>query len=147
MTLIDFTNILISTGIISVLSLIGLVTVSFRDEFLRKILIFLISLSAGALIGGAFFHLIPESIESLEAFPNLAVSLVLVGYASFFIFEKILHWNHCHRCSSQFHRRSYYCRCFCYIFPIGKRYHRRNGLAWNTPRNRGFWDTPSQRYG
>lgn len=96
MSLIDFTNILVSTSIISVLSLIGLITLSFKEDFLRKILLFLISLSAGALIGGAFFHLIPESIESLEAFPNLAVSLILVGYASFFIFEKILHWNHCH---------------------------------------------------
>lgn len=96
MSLIDFTNILVSTGIISVLSLIGLVTLSFKEDFLSRILLFLISLSAGALLGGAFFHLIPEAFESLEGFPNLAVSIILVGYALFFIFEKVLHWGHCH---------------------------------------------------
>lgn len=96
MSLIDFTNILVSTSIISVLSLIGLITLSFKEDFLSRILLFLISLSAGALLGGAFFHLIPEAFESLEGFPNLAVSIILVGYALFFIFEKVLHWGHCH---------------------------------------------------
>lgn len=96
MSLIDFTNILVSTSIISVLSLIGLITFSFKEDFLSRILLFLISLSAGALIGGAFFHLIPEAFESLEGFPNLAVGIILVGYAFFFIFEKVLHWGHCH---------------------------------------------------
>jgi zinc and cadmium transporter len=55
----------------------------------------LVSLSAGALMGGAFLHLLPEAIEISEN--NDVFLIVLVGFVLFFIMEKILHWRHCHK--------------------------------------------------
>ena len=61
----------------------------------NKILIFLVSFSAGGLMGGAFFHLLPESIEEGEK-PLLIFVYVLVGFCLFFLIERFLRWHHCH---------------------------------------------------
>jgi zinc and cadmium transporter len=65
-----------------------------KEQLLDRILLVLVSLSAGALMGGAFIHLLPEAVEdsgSVDAF-----LFVLVGFILFFILEKVLHWRHCH---------------------------------------------------
>ncbi|MHA1378609.1 MAG: ZIP family metal transporter [Candidatus Helarchaeota archaeon] len=61
--MIDFILIIISTFIMSLLSFIGIITISMNDDLLQKIVVFLVSLSAGALLGGGFIHLLPEAIE------------------------------------------------------------------------------------
>jgi zinc and cadmium transporter len=67
-------------------------------------LFFLISFSAGALLGDAFIHLIPESFES---FNSLTISFsILGGILVFFILEKIIHWRHCHMPTSKEHVHS-----------------------------------------
>lgn len=87
--------IIISTIIISLISLIGVFTLVLKKKSLSKILLILVSLSAGALMGGAFLHLIPES---LEVFDGISIFIyVLIGFVLFFIIEKILHWRHCHK--------------------------------------------------
>ena len=60
----------------------------------HKILIILVAFATGALLGGAIFHLIPESLLEL----NFLVSLILIiaGFLGFLSLEKILHWHHCH---------------------------------------------------
>ncbi|NMB56882.1 ZIP family metal transporter [Candidatus Beckwithbacteria bacterium] len=85
---------LLSTIIISLISLIGIFTVTIKDKILFKILIFLVAFSAGALIGGAFFHLLPEAL-STQTIENVSIFL-LIGFCAFFLLEKILHWRHCH---------------------------------------------------
>lgn len=86
---------LISVLLVSLISLIGIITLSIKEKKLKKILIYLISLSAGALFGNAFLHLIPEISEKTSF--NLSTSLyLLTGIAIFFILEKIIHWQHCH---------------------------------------------------
>jgi zinc and cadmium transporter len=63
-------------------------------------LLVLVALSSGALIGGAFIHLLPESIEELGA--GLDVFLVLLlGFCLFFILEQFLHWRHQHHPEAQ----------------------------------------------
>ncbi len=89
-----FTHILISTLIVSSGSLIGLLTFSLKEKLLERILLHMVSLSAGALIGGAFLHLIPESVE--KGFGLNLFIIVLLGFITFFLIEKILHWRHCH---------------------------------------------------
>jgi len=89
-----FIYILISTFIISLVSLVGVFTLSLKAKYLKRILLSLVSLSAGALIGGAFLHLIPESLEK-ESGLNLFI-IVLIGFTIFFLIEKLLHWRHCH---------------------------------------------------
>ncbi len=86
---------LISVFIVSLISLIGILTVSIQIKKVRKFLIYLVSFSAGALFGGAFFHLIPEVVEEYGF--TLQISfLMLGGIILFFSLEKIIHWHHYH---------------------------------------------------
>lgn len=86
--------IILATLIVSLLSLIGVFTIFIKVKTLDKILLHFVGFSAGALLGGALLHLIPEASKSLSID---AVSLVvLFGFASFFIIERVLHWRHCH---------------------------------------------------
>ena len=93
---------IISVVIISLISLIGLVTLSIKKSLLKKALLFLVSLSAGALLGGAFIHLIPESMERFTS-PLVVSLLILGGIILFFILEKLIHWRHCHIPTSSRH--------------------------------------------
>ncbi|PIY96773.1 MAG: ZIP family metal transporter [Candidatus Kerfeldbacteria bacterium CG_4_10_14_0_8_um_filter_42_10] len=93
---------IVSVFIVSSISLIGVLTISFNLERLKKILLFLVSFAAGSLLGGAFIHLLPEAydeIENIEMIPYL----ILLGIVSFFIIEKILCWRHCHIPTSEEH--------------------------------------------
>jgi len=87
--------ILLSTIIISLIALVGVFTLSLKDEFLNKILFKLVALSSGALLGGAFLHLMPEGVKNLA--PDKFFSLVLLTLIIYLLIEKILHWRHCHK--------------------------------------------------
>ena len=81
---------------ISALSLIGAITLAVRPGTLRRVLPVLISFAAGALLGDAFLHLIPEIAESETGLDPTASFALLAGIVIFFILEKILHWHHAH---------------------------------------------------
>lgn len=91
---------LISILLVSVISIVGITVFFTKDKHLPNILLFLISFSAGALLGDAFIHLLPESLESGINFAPLAV---ISGILAFFILEKIIHWRHCHQPTSKEH--------------------------------------------
>ena len=93
---------LLSVAIVSLISLIGVFFLGIKQEKLRKILIYLVSLSAGTLLGDAFIHLIPESFQGLEnkVFPSV---FILSGIILFFVLEKMIHWRHCHELASENH--------------------------------------------
>ena len=76
-----------------------------KEHLLNKILLVLVSLSTGALMGGAFLHLLPEAVESSEGADILG--FVLVGFILFFIIEKVLHWRHCHKGKCNVHTFHY----------------------------------------
>ncbi len=83
-----------SVIIVSIVSLVGIITLGLKDKLLRKVLLFLVSFAAGSLFGGAFFHLIPEAAENT---PMMMVSAyVMLGIVLFFLLEKVIHWRHCH---------------------------------------------------
>lgn len=86
---------LISVLVVSILSLIGVFTLSIKTKVLHKILIYLVSFAAGALLGDVFLHLIPELIEA-DNFNIQTSFMILGGILLFFIIEKIVHWQHCH---------------------------------------------------
>lgn len=86
---------LIAVTVVSAISLIGIITLGWKESVVRKLLFVLLSLAAGALLGDAFIHLIPEAFA--ETSNPLAVSLlVLGGFFTFFILEKFLNWHHVH---------------------------------------------------
>ena len=106
--------IIITTFIISAISFIGIFTLALKDKSLNKILLFLVSLSAGALIAGAFIHLIPEAIEKSayihEGHIEIPLEIfiyVIFGFIIFFIIEKVLHWRHCHKGKCDVHTFHY----------------------------------------
>lgn len=84
----------VAVGLVSLVSLVGIATLSLKEHFLKRVLFVFISLAAGALLGDAFIHLIPEAFE--EAQPLTVSLLLLGGILSFFILEKVLHWHHSH---------------------------------------------------
>ena len=101
----EIVYILLATFIVSLISFVGVVTLALKDKILTKILLILIGLSAGALMGGAFLHLLPEAVEKSS---GLDVYLfVLVGFILFFLIEKVLHWRHCHKGECDVHTFHY----------------------------------------
>ncbi|MBI5222558.1 MAG: ZIP family metal transporter [Candidatus Magasanikbacteria bacterium] len=91
---------LASVLIVSLLSLVGLAAISIREDKLKKILIYLVSFSTGALLGDAFIHLLPEAVEEGGGL-TLTISIsVLSGILLAFIIEKFIHWHHCHHTHS-----------------------------------------------
>ncbi len=92
---------MVSVLIVSVISLIGVLTLTFTDRILKRLLLFLVSFAAGALFGGALFHLIPEAAE--EGFAMHIPIAVMLGLITFFMLEKFIHWRHCHIPTSKEH--------------------------------------------
>ena len=97
--------ILLSTFIVSAISFIGILSFVLNKRILGEILLILVALSAGALIGGAFLHLIPEAAEMIDM-RNVFI-YALAGFALFFILERILHWRHCHEEECSVHSFAY----------------------------------------
>jgi len=93
---------IISVVLVSLISLIGVFTLSFKKERLKKVLTFLVSFAVGGLFGDAFLHLLPESFEKLGITIKTS-ALVLLGILTFFILEKFLRWRHCHIPTSKEH--------------------------------------------
>lgn len=95
-----FLWILLSTFTTSLIALVGLTTLFLNEKLLKKILFPLVAFSAGALLGGAFLHMIPEAIEG--GGDLMAVFLwVLVGFTAFFMLEQFISWHHCHKVTSE----------------------------------------------
>lgn len=91
---------IMSVLVVSLVSLTGIIALLLKKNWLEKVLILLVSFSAGTLLGDAFIHMIPESMDSGSS----AVSLyILSGLLSFFILEKFIHWRHCHEVSCPKH--------------------------------------------
>ena len=87
---------------VSLVSLIGVFTLSLKREFLQRITLILVSFAVGGLFGDAFIHLLPESFEKLGT--NLSTSLyIILGILIFFVLEKFIRWRHCHAVTSETH--------------------------------------------
>ena len=96
----EIVYILASVGVVSLISLVGVFTLSINEARLKKMIFFLVSLSIGALLGDAFLHLIPESYEKIND-PVLISFLIVLGLISFFVLERLLRWHHHHSESSE----------------------------------------------
>lgn len=87
--------ILVCIFLVSIISLVGIVFILLGEKWFNKAIIMLVGFASGALLGGAFFHLIPEAIEnSTMPIENIFLALTF-GVLIFFVLEKFL-WRHCH---------------------------------------------------
>jgi len=97
--------ILISTFVVTLISLIGIFTLSLKRKLLDKILFCLIGFSAGALIGSAFLHILPEVLEKTKA--EVTFSWLILGIVLFFLLERYFYWRHCHEGVCDVHAFTY----------------------------------------
>jgi zinc and cadmium transporter len=84
----------------SSLALVGSITLVLPERTLERLVMPLVAFAAGSLLGGALFHMLPESIEVLGNRLSVYVWL-MAGFVTFFVLEQFLHWHHCHRMVSQ----------------------------------------------
>jgi zinc and cadmium transporter len=88
---------IIGSGLaMSVIALTGSLTLVLSERTQRRLQLPLVAFAAGALLGGALFHMLPSAAESLDN--PLAVYLWFsAGFVTFYLVEQYLHWHHCHR--------------------------------------------------
>ncbi len=97
--------IFIATMIDGFVALIGVFTLLLNKRTLNKIIYGLVAFSAGALFSGALLHMIPETLG--KASTNLIFGLVIFGFATFYLMERLLHWHHCHKEKCKVHSFTY----------------------------------------
>lgn len=81
---------IISVLIVSLVSIVGIITLAMKEKWMRKMLLTLVSVSAGTLIGGAILHLLPEAIAKQGYTLGLGL-VVIIGMLSFFLIERFIH--------------------------------------------------------
>ena len=79
---------------VSLVSLVGLTTLSMNDARVRSLAAVLVSFAVGALLGDAFIHLIPEIFAARPEAPLTPSLLILGGVLLFFVVEKLLRHQH-----------------------------------------------------
>lgn len=87
--------ILASTCLVSLISLAGVFALALKGVLLDKFIFCFIGFSAGALIGGAFLHILPEAIAKDGA--GSLFYYVISGIIMFFMMERYFYWRHCHQ--------------------------------------------------
>lgn len=92
--------ILASTFAMSLLAWVGLFTLLFKERVLKKMILPLVALSAGALLGGAFLHMIPKAL-SKGGETGLVLLSALAGFVVFLFLEEFICWHHCHSTPSE----------------------------------------------
>lgn len=85
---------LASVGVVSLISLIGVFALGIRQDLLERILLYLVSFSAGALLGDVFIHILPEIMAGEAA--RQTGWYILFGIMLFFVLERVLIWHHSH---------------------------------------------------
>ncbi|MEM5826195.1 MAG: ZIP family metal transporter [Candidatus Aenigmatarchaeota archaeon] len=99
--------IIFSTLIVSLISLVGIFFILLNEKTMNRVLLFFISLSAGALLSGAFFHLLPEAIHEENGKLMEIFFYFVFGYILFLFLEKIIKWRHCHDYKCKIHSFGY----------------------------------------
>jgi len=84
----------------SLISFVGVFALYLKEKSLQKITLPLVSMSAGALLGGALLHMIPEAVEEMGNVNTVWV-WVLIGFSLFLLLEQFIHWHHCHKSPSK----------------------------------------------
>jgi len=83
--------IICGTFFVSLLGLIGVFAIPMREKQLKKVIYVLTAFAIGSLLGGAFFHLLPEAFDKMPV--ETALLFTLVGFLAFLLVESYFHWH------------------------------------------------------
>ncbi len=86
---------ILSVIAISLVSLVGILTLLIRKQKIHDAVMYIVAFSAGAMLGDVFIHLLPELAEE-AGFSTIISLYILVGIVATFILEKAIHWHHGH---------------------------------------------------
>ena len=92
-------HIVLSGLAMAAIALVGSLTLVLSARTLQRILRPLVAFAAGALLGGAFFHMLPAASNAGLGSETIALWTV-GGFLLFMVLEQLLHWHHCHRASA-----------------------------------------------
>jgi zinc and cadmium transporter len=81
--------------LMSMIAMVGALTLLLPPRRMEALLLPLVSLAAGSLLGGALFHMLPEGIASMR--PLSAGICMAAGFSTFLAIEQFLQWHHSHR--------------------------------------------------
>jgi zinc and cadmium transporter len=74
---------------------VGALSYLVSDAWLRRLALPLVAFSAGSLMGGAFFHMLPAALREGGGGVTPLVA-AMAGFTLFLAIEQFLHWHHCH---------------------------------------------------
>lgn len=95
---------IVASGLaMSALALVGGLFLLLPERHLTRLILPLVALSAGSLLGGAFFHMLPAALRTGAA-PAAVFAWLLAGFVLFFLLEQFLHWHHCARAGAECRR-------------------------------------------
>jgi zinc and cadmium transporter len=98
--------ILAATLLVSIISLVGILTLTLKEKILKDLIFCFVGFAAGALLAGAFLHLIPQALKRVSQSETVFLYLIL-GFILFFLLEKYLYWRHCHNGICKLHTFTY----------------------------------------
>ncbi|MEK7563083.1 MAG: ZIP family metal transporter [Patescibacteria group bacterium] len=93
---------IVAVLVVSAISFVGIALFAVSEAFIRRSLVYLVSLAAGVLLGEVFIHILPEITEETGLLPATSMA-ILIGIIASFVIEKIIHWHHCHVLPSSDH--------------------------------------------
>ncbi len=86
-----------SAILISLISILVAIPLLIKKKISKHTLLFLLSISVGAILSTVFFNFIPEIIE--HEYTLTSAIYILIGFILMFIIEKFIHWKHTNKCS------------------------------------------------
>lgn len=114
--------IILSVFIVSLISFVGVFTLTVKKELIDKIILALVAFGAGTLLGGALFDLIPEAVEAGQ---DAAYPYIVGGIIIFFVLERLMHWHHHHHVLQEEHHTHSHAKIkpFAYLNLVGDAIH------------------------
>ena len=92
-----FLSAILAVVIVSLLSMMGVFAISLKKQTLDRILLILLSFSAGSILATSYFDLLPEALEFLgEGQYSTTALYVILGFLGFFFLERFIYWYHGH---------------------------------------------------
>lgn len=87
-------EILLATGVISSISLVGVTMLSIKFLQTKKAIVMLVSFAAGVLLTTSIISIFPEALEGLDA--ESALRWFMIGIVGSFLLERFFVWHHHH---------------------------------------------------